>query len=263
MTTVTRAMVLEAATGLRAGEPTSTAEQRLDRLVRDIIAGAVPVGGDLVDYTAYPTSGDAAVTGVLLDVSLTRTDSVATRSVATVLLAPTADEARLDGSLIVLGLPVDAADGDGARTLHTSSLTGDVHVSAPVDVADSGVLRVSLTSATAPPPTSATAPAPATPTKRTPAELAAARATYDAALRAARTKYAKARKKAGRSKRKRVAAKKAYDTRRARAKAAYRAATADVPARPTPPVTAPAPATPDLGDASTIIATDIGWAPVV
>ncbi|MCL8249842.1 hypothetical protein AERO_00470 [Aeromicrobium fastidiosum] len=264
MTSVTRAMVLEAASGLRATDPDGTAEAKLDRLVRDIVASAVAVGGDLVDYTAYPTPADASVTGVLIDVSLTRTDSVQTRSLATVALAPTSDGGQLDGSVVVSGLPVDAADG--ARTLHTSTLSGDVHVSTPVDVSDSGVLEVSLTSVSVEPtPTPSTpTPSPSTPaptsTPRTAAELAAARRTYDAALKNARTKYAKARKKAGRSKRKRVAAKKSYDVRRARAKAAYRAAIADVPAgaasvgatRSAAAVSAP----------TTVISTDVGWAPV-
>ncbi|MBD8608491.1 hypothetical protein IFT73_16665 [Aeromicrobium sp. CFBP 8757] len=262
MTSVTRAMVLEAASGLRATDPDATAEAKLDRLVRDIVASAVSVGGDLVDYTAYPTPADASVTGVLIDVSLTRTDSVQTRSLATVALAPTSDGVQLDGSVVVSGLPVDAADG--ARTLHTSTLSGDVHVSTPVDVSDSGVLEVSLTSVSVEPTPTPSTPAPSTPaptsTPRTAAELAAARRTYDAALRNARTKYAKARKKAGRSKRKRVAAKKSYDVRRARAKAAYRAAVADVPAG-----AAPAGATRSAALVSaptTVISTDVGWAPV-
>ncbi|KQX74235.1 hypothetical protein [Aeromicrobium sp. Root472D3] len=270
MTSVTRAMVLEAASGLRATEPDATAEAKLDRLVRDIVASAVSVGGDLVDYTAYPTPADASVTGVLIDVSLTRTDSVQTRSLATVALAPTSDGDQLDGSVVVSGLPVDAADG--ARTLHTSTLSGDVHVSTPVDVSDSGVLEVSLTSVSVEPtptptPTPSTpTPSPSTPaptsTPRTAAELAAARRTYDAALKNARTKYAKARKKAGRSKRKRVAAKKSYDVRRARAKAAYRAAIADVPAGAAPAGATRSAAAVSASAPTTVISTDVGWAPV-
>ncbi len=244
-------MVLEAAAGLRAADPSASAEQRLDRFVRDIVASAVPVGDDLVDYTAYPTPAESAVTGVLIDVSLTRTDSIQTRSLATVALAPTADGGELTGSVTLTGLPVDAADG--GRTLHTSQLAGDVHVSAPVDISDSGVLQVALTSAAAPAKPTASTP---TSTPRTAAELAAARRTYDAALKKARTTYAKARTKAKKSKRRRVAAKKAYDVRRARAKTAYRAAIADVPASAAPPA-ASATVT---GDASTIISTDVGWA---
>ena len=247
-------MVLEAVAGLRADEPSTTTEQKLDRLVRDIVASAVPVGDDLVDYTAYPTAVDAAVTGLLIDVSLTRTDSIVTRSLATVALAPTAVDGRLDGSVVLSGLPVDATDG--ARTLHTSAMSGDVHVSPAVDVSDAGVLRVALTSDAEPPATPApTAPAP-TSTPRSAAELAAARRTYDTALKVARTKYAKARKKAKKSKRKRVAAKKAYDVRRARATTAYRAAIADVPASAAPPAASPT----VTGDASTIISSDVGWA---
>lgn len=244
---MTRAMVLEAAAGLRAAEPSASAEQRLDRVLRDIVASAVPVGDDLVNYTAYPTALESAVTGVLIDVSLTRTDSIQTRSLATVALAPTADGGRLTGSVVVAGLPVDATDG--GRTLQTSTLSGDVHLMAPVDVSDSGVLRVALTSAaeSAPTPTS---------TPRTATELAAARRTYDATLTKARTTYAKARKKAKKSKRRRIAAKKAYDARRGRAKATYRAAIADVPASAASPATSTATA----GDSSTIISTDVGWA---
>jgi hypothetical protein len=249
---VTRETVLEVAAGLRADEPGAAAEQKVDGLVRAIIASTVSVGDDLVDYTAYPTSDGAAVTGVLIDVSLTRTDSVDTRSVATVALAATRDDDELVGSVVLSGLPIDAADG--ARTLHTAPLSGDVQVSAPVDVAGSGVLRVELAGAASVPPAPPAQPAP---TPRTPAERQAAKKAYDAALKVARTKYAKARKKAKRSKRKRIAAKKAYDQRKARAKAAYRAAIADVPAAPT----TSSPAAPSTADGATVvISTDVGWA---
>ncbi|KAA1380432.1 hypothetical protein [Aeromicrobium fastidiosum] len=254
---VTREMVLAAATGLRAGDPATADEAATDRAVRAIIAGSVPVGTDLVDYTAYPTSDDVDVIGVLIDATLTRTDTVQTRSLATVALAPADDDATLDGSVLVRGLPMDAADG--GRTLHSSSLSGDVHVTAPVDVSETGVLEVGLTSGSA---AEAAAPAPVAPAPtarpRTTAELKAARTAYDAAVKKARTKYAKARKKAGKSKRRRIAAKKAYDTRRARAKATYRAAIADVPVVGinSPPASRSAPAT---ASSVTIISTDVAW----
>jgi hypothetical protein len=258
MTSVTRATVLAAADGLRATEPGPDAQARLDGVLRDIIADVVPTAADdLVDYTAYPTAPGCPVTGVLIDVALTRTDSVQVRSVAAVALAPTPDDTRLDGSVTISGLPVDAS-GD-ARTLHRSALSGDVHVSTPVDVADCGVVRVEVTSVDTSEPAAPTSPPPTT-RRRTAAELAAARRTYDSALRAARTKYAKARKKAGRSKRKRVAAQKAYVTRKARAETAYRAATADVPVSPTG---APAPAAASTGSATVVISTDVGWGALV
>ena len=255
---VTREMVLAAAAGLRTSDPATADEASTDRAVRAIIAGSVPVGNDLVDYTAYPTSDDADVSGVLIDVTLTRTDSVQTRSLATVALAPLGDEAELTGSVVVEGLPMDAADG--GRTLHTSTLSGDVHVTSPVDVSAIGVVQVALTSSSsaepaAPAPTPATPPPTARP--RTAAELKAARAAYDAAVKRARTKYAKARKKAGQSKRRRIAAKKAYDTRRARAKTAYRAAIADVPVGVSAPTSTTSPAS--AGSTVMIISSDVGW----
>ena len=258
---VTREMVLTAAAGLRFNNPDTADEAATDRAVRAIIAGSVPIGTDLVDYTAYPTSDDTDVAGVLIEVTLTRTDSVQTRSLATVALATMGDEAELTGSVMVKGLPLDA--DDGGKTLHTSTLSGDVHVTSPVDVSAIGVLQVALASGLPAEP-AAPAPAPATPSPtarpRTTAELKAARATYDAAVKRARTKYAKARKKAGKSKRRRIAAKKAYDKRRARAKTAYRAALADVPVAA---AAAPAAASdsPRTASAVTIISTDVGWKP--
>lgn len=257
-TAVTRETVLSAATGLRASDPATADEAATDRAVRAIIAGSVPVGTDLVDYTAYPTSDDADVAGVLIDVTLTRTDSIQSRSLATVALAPLGDEAELTGSVVVKGLPLDA--DEGGTTLHTSTLSGDVHVTSPVDVSATGVLQVALAAGSAAEPAAPT-PAPASPPPtarpRTAAELKAARAAYDAAVKRARTKYAKARKKAGKSKRRRIAAKKAYDKRRARAKTAYRSAIADVPVAVSAPMATSGPTS--GGSAVTIISTDAGW----
>lgn len=255
--TVPRETVASLVDALRAPEPDAAAEKRNDLAVRAIItAAAATASDDLVTYSAYPTSPATSVAGLLVDVTITRRDTVDARSFALVALAVTEPDDVLDGSVVVTGLPINA--DDGGRTLASAALSGDVWVSAPIDGSDAGVLQVALTSVTVTPP-AADAAAPS-PTRRTPAELSAARNRYEAALRSARTTYVKARKKARSSKRRKKAAKAAYDRRRARAKAAYRAAIADVPAAAPSPVSVVAQA---LGVPTTIITTDAGWASLV
>lgn len=258
--TVTRAGLAAAVDALRASDPDAAAEQKSAAAMRTIIDAALPSIGtdDRVAHTAYPTSPTSSVVGVLIDVTVTRLDTVDVRSFAVVALAAAEPDGVLAGSVVVTGLPIDS--DEGGRTLLSRSVSGDVWVSAPIDASGAGVLRVALTSVTVTPPVSDVPPA--APVRRTAAERAAARKQYDAALRSARAKYAKARKKAGSSKRRRKAAKAAYDKRRARAKAAYLAAVADVPAVSSKPATSSG-ATQVLGDTTTIVSTDAGWAAAV
>lgn len=262
MTTgITRDTVIAAVDALRAVDWSVTTENKLDTAVRDIIASVIAPDGDRIDYTAYPTPATSMPSGVLIDVSVTQVSSTQTRSLAIVALASSDETAELDGFVLLSGLPIDAVTG--RRTLDNSELSGTVYVSTPIDVADVGVLEVALTSVAfiEEAPAQPAVPPPTTPTPRSGAELRAARATYKKALASARKKYLKARKKAGKSKSKKAAAKKSYTQRKARAKATYRAAIADVPAAPTTSA-APTPVA-SPGRPPVVISTDAGWAVAV
>lgn len=257
---VTREGVLAVVDALRAAEPDAAAERSTALAVRAIIDATTAsiASDDRVAHTAHPTSPAASVAGVLIDVTITRRDTVDVRSFAIVALAATEPSGTLAGSVLVTGLPLDS--DAGGRTLLSKTLSGGAWVSGPIDSSDAGVLQLAVTSKSVAPP-AADAPPPA-PTRRTAAERAAARKRYEAALRSARAKYVKARKKARSSKRRRKVAKAAYDKRRARAKAAYRAAIADVPAKTPAPTTSSA-VTQALGVPTMIISTDAGWAAAV
>ena len=232
-TDITRDVVLSVAAGLRVSEPSAGSETATDAAVRSILERVVTVdagAGDVLDYTAYPTAvGD--VEGLLIDATVYRYSTGASRSSTVVAVATTDESSRLDGSVTITS---------GDSTVLRSSLSGSVAVTAPIDTADAGVLEVVVAGtllapgeqAPAPSPTAPpTAPTPAPgspPIPRTEAEKAAARAAYDRALQDARKRYAKAKKKAGRNKRKKAAAKKQYARRKDVAKARYRAAIADV-----------------------------------
>lgn len=258
--------VLSVTAGLRASEPSAGSEAATDAAVRRIIGRSVSVdaAGEIVDYTAYPAAADASIEAVLVDATVYRVSTGATRSCTVVAVAAVDPATTLTGS-VLLRRP------DGV-VVQRSTLSGDVLVTDAVDTADAGVLEVAVSGAVVsstpdpdpePTPEPPAQPAPV-PTPRTAAEKAAARRTYDAALKDARRKYAKAKKKAGRSKSKKNAARKAYVRRKSLAKTRYRAAIADVPAVPTRAAVGSAQATTNASAAAgttfdVAISTDAGW----
>ncbi|REK73045.1 hypothetical protein DX116_05510 [Aeromicrobium endophyticum] len=236
--------MLAAAAGLRAPDPSAQTEKTLDAAVRRIVGGLVSVdtsAGDQLDYTAYPAAGGGALDGVMIDATTYVYSSGATRTRTLVALVPVDEALSLGGTLELRA---------AGASLQRSTLSGDVFVSSPVDTTDAGPLEVVVADETAP---SVGQPAPSAPVPRTAAEKAVAKAAYDAALKKARKKYAKAKKKAGTSKRRKAAAKKKYARSRAAAKARFRSAVADVPSAAPP--AAPA----DQRVFRTMISTDTGW----
>lgn len=250
-TGITRDMVLTAAAGLRAPEPSSAKEAATDAILRDIVrraAGVESTSTELVDYTAYPTQPELAIDGVLVDASVHRVDDGTSRSCTVVVLAATDPAVPLGGTATISTTARPDGRTDASTTLSSSPLSGDTFVSAPLDTSDSGALLVAVTGG-APAPAVTT---PATSAPRSAAEKAAARTAYDQALASARKKYLKAKKKAKGSKKKKAAATKAYAKRKASAKARYRSAVADVPV----PATTSVPS----GPVVLTISTDAGWA---
>ena len=242
--------VLAAADGLRTPDPSAQAEKALASAIRRIVADLITVdssAGDLLDWTAYPAVDDGALDGVMIDATTYAYASGVTRTRSIIAVVPADETAALIGTIELRA--------SGASLLR-SRLDGDMFVSSPIDTTDAGSLEVRVTDDVTRPLDDPPAPPAPAPVPRTAAEKAAAKQAYDKAVKKARKKYAKAKKKAGSSKRKKTAAKKKYARSRATAKAKYRAAVADVP-----PAAAPgAPA--DTRVFRTTISTDTGWAAV-
>ena len=270
---ITRDVVLAAATGLRTSDPSTSTETSTDAALRAIIDRTVSSGStDLADYTAYPTAPGGLVDGVLIDVSVYSTQSGQTRSATIVALAATDEGCTLSGTARISTTSQLLGKVIGATGLGSSTLSGDVFVSSPLDTAAAGALTVTASGHVLSPRAQAADAAPAA-AQADPADSgfsiatdqgAAAKALYDRKVKAAAAAYKKAKKKAGRSKAKKKAAKRAYDKKRAAYKAAYRKALAAYAAAQhsgsastptTPPATsAPVPAVPPAGSVSEPVA---------
>lgn len=222
-TGITRDMVLAAASGLRASDPSTSSETATGRALRDIVGRALSAASsDSTDWTAWPAAVAGAVDGVLIDVTTydSRTGATSTRTI--VALTTTDASSTLDGTATISttarpdGTPIDGS------ALATATLSGDVFVSAPLDTSTSGALAVSATGNV----TRTVAGAPPSRVGVSADEAAAAKKAYDKALKAAKKSYAKAKRKAGTNTAKKARAKRAYAKKKAALQATYRRAPA-------------------------------------
>jgi hypothetical protein len=227
---INREMVLTATNGIRAaytsGDKPSTAALRAVRAIVNRACDVDADGGEFIDdksLTGLPVQAGGSADGLAAGAQIVNFVTETARTCVVGVVTSTTPGYELSGTAT---LSATTSPGNQVRTA-TTSLSGDVATTAPLQADSGGFSAVPTFSATGAATKTTTVPAKTVKDKKTKAEKKAAKKKYDKRLATAKKTYEKALKKAGSSKSKKAVAKKAYSAARKSAKAKYRYATAN------------------------------------
>jgi hypothetical protein len=227
---VTRDMVLTAANGVRTAEANGAEYSRAtSRALTAITTAGCDVQEGAEEY-AYisdvkPTSAGDDADGLLIDARVYNNVIESSMYCTIAAFATTDGSFRLSGSATVTGDKYDEnLDEYVPTTLQTTGLSGDVFVTAPVNTR--GISNLTASASGNATKTTTVKTSRKVLDKKTRSEKKAANAKYDQRVKAAKKSYAKALDKAGNSKTKKAAAKKAYSAKKKSYKAKLKYATA-------------------------------------
>ena len=213
---VTRDLVLSAAEQARYSSISDEA-----RTLVNVVCGVTENDG--LDYYVDPLNERNAADGLLIHAIVNG------KTCTFAAFAATEGFTTLSGTATLTGYPESSIDTRAAAvdttTIQTSTLSGDVFVTTPVDDSDYYDVNVAATG-NAITTTSTTTESDRIVTPKTSQQKAAARKAYDRRIAAAKKAYTKAVVKAGSSSSKKAAAKKTYRAKKDAALAAYRASKA-------------------------------------
>lgn len=229
---ITRAEVISAAAIARGPQPPAAPE---NNQVRALLEKACDIATDGTELIAAGFASSAVASGGMVDGLLLATNVgvyndanhttlVEIRPCTVALLTTTNPAFKMDGDHSVVSV------GNGVDGTVTNYLTGGVVVTTPI-LAGETVVDARVADLTASGKVVRTIQVPTrtkVTTNKTARQKAAAKKTYVSKVKAAKKKYNKAVKKAGKSKSRRAAAKKKYNVRKASYKRTYLKAIAPV-----------------------------------